>query len=216
MYTEKDERNMKKLQGNEEAKKKWENFWYYYKYHVLAGVFILVCIIVFAKDMLSKIDYDYCVSVVGSYAVPEEDKAALQKWFEEHGEDLNEDGEIHVQVADYFLPSEDDAGFDPQMYAASQTKLTVDLQEGTSMIYFLSEENYKRFLEMDAFPAEEETVKMQECNGFKEIGSPASMEEMVVTMRLMYDESKLGKDNDMQAYFEKSKALLDEFVGTTE
>lgn len=89
---------MKKLQGNEEAKKKWENFWYYYKYHVLAGVFILVCIIVFAKDMLSKIDYDYCVSVVGSYAVPEEDKAALQKWFEEHGEDLNEDGEIHVQV----------------------------------------------------------------------------------------------------------------------
>ena len=84
------------------------------------------------------------------------------------------------------------------------------------MIYFLSEENYKRFLEMDAFPAEEETVKMQECNGFKEIGSPASMEEMVVTMRLMYDESKLGKDNEMQDYFEKSKALLDEFVGTTE
>ena len=42
------------------------------------------------------------------------------------------------------------------------------------------------------------------------------MEEMVVTMRLMYDESKLGKDNEMQDYFEKSKALLDEFVGTTE
>ena len=33
---------MKKVQGNEEAKKKWENFWYYYKYHVLAGVFVPV------------------------------------------------------------------------------------------------------------------------------------------------------------------------------
>ena len=150
---------MKKVQGNEEAKKKWENFWYYYKYHVLAGVFVLVCIIIFAKDMMSKkIDYDYCVSIVGNHAVPEEDKAALQKWFEERAEDLNEDGEVHVQVADYFLPGEDAAGFDPQMYAASQTKLTVDLQEGTSMLYFLSEDNYRKFLEMDAFPKEEGTI----------------------------------------------------------
>lgn len=206
---------MKKVQGNEEAKKKWENFWYYYKYHVLAGVFVLVCIIVFAKDMMAKIDYDYCVSIVGNYAVPEEDKAALQKWFEERAEDLNEDGEIHVQVADYFLPGEDDAGFDPQMYAASQTKLTVDLQEGTSMIYFLSKDNYKKFLEMDAFPKEEETVKIQDCKGFEELGNPVSMEDMVVTMRLMYEDSKLGKNDDMQSYFKKSETLLNEFIGTT-
>ena len=206
---------MKKVQGNEEAKKKWENFWYYYKYHVLAGVFVLVCILVFAKDMMAKIDYDYCVSLVGNYAVPEEDKAALQKWFEERAEDLNEDGEIHVQIADYFLPGENDAGFDPQMYAASQTKLTVDLQEGTSMIYFLSEDNYQKFLEMDAFPKEEETVNIEECKGFEELGSPTSMEDMVVTMRLMYEDSKLGKNNEIQNYFEKSKALLHEFIGTT-
>lgn len=206
---------MKKVQGNEEAKKKWENFWYYYKYHVLAGVFVLVCIIVFAKDMMAKIDYDYCVSLVGNYAVPEEDKAALQKWFEERAEDLNEDGEIHVQIADYFLPGEDDAGFDPQMYAASQTKLTVDLQEGTSMIYFLSEDNYQKFLEMDAFPKEEETVKMQDCKGFDDLGKPVSMEDMVVTMRLMHEDSKLGKDHEMQNYFKKSETLLNEFIGTT-
>lgn len=206
---------MKKVQGNEEAKKKWKNFWYYYKYHVLAGVFVLVCIIIFAKDMMAKIDYDYCVSIVGNHAVPEEDKAALQKWFEERAEDLNEDGEVHVQVADYFLPGEDAAGFDPQMYAASQTKLTVDLKEGTSMLYFLSEDNYKKFLEMDAFPKEEETVNIEECKGFEELGSPTSMEDMVVTMRLIYEDSKLGKNNEIQNYFEKSKALLHEFIGTT-
>ena len=38
---------MKKPQINDDKKKKWDNFWYYYKYHVLAGVFVLVCIIIF-------------------------------------------------------------------------------------------------------------------------------------------------------------------------
>lgn len=207
---------MKKPQINDDKKKKWENFWYYYKYHVLAGVFVLICIIVFAKDMIAKIDYDYCVSIVGNYATPEEDKVTLQKWFEERAEDLNGDGEVHVQVADYFLPREEDAGFDPQLYAASQTKLTVDLQEGTSMIYFLSEDNYQKFLEMDVFPEEEETVKIQDCKGFEELGKPVSMEDMVVTMRLMYEDSKLGKNDDMQSYFEKCQTLLNEFIGTKE
>ena len=41
------------------------------------------------------------------------------------------------------------------------------------------------------------------------------MEDMVVTMRLMYEDSKLGKNNEIQNYFEKSKALLHEFIGTT-
>ena len=59
---------MKKPQINDDKKKKWDNFWYYYKYHVLAGAFVLVCIIIFAKDMMSKIDYDYCVSVIGNYS----------------------------------------------------------------------------------------------------------------------------------------------------
>lgn len=204
---------MKKPQVNEESKKKWDNFWYYYKYHVLAGIFVLVCIIVFAKDMLSKIEYDYCVSLVGDYAVPEEDKTDLQNWFEEHAEDLNGDGEIHVQVADYFIPEEGQSGYDPQILAASQTKLTVDLQEGTSMIYFLSDSNYERYKEMEAFPELEETVKVKDCSGFAEIGSPASMEDMIVTMRLMYEDSKLGKDEEIQNYYEVNEKLLNQFIG---
>lgn len=83
------------------------------------------------------------------------------------------------------------------------------------MLYFLSEDNYKKFLEMDAFPKEEETVNIEECKGFEELGSPTSMEDMVVTMRLIYEDSKLGKNNEIQNYFEKSKALLHEFIGTT-
>lgn len=204
---------MKKPQINDDKKKKWDNFWYYYKYHVLAGAFVLFCVIVFVKDMMAKVDYDYCISVIGNYPVQEEDTQALQDWFEEHAEDLNGDGEVHVQIADYYLPPEGEAGYDPQIYAASQTKLMVDLQEGTSMIYFLDKANYEKLQEMEAFPKQEETVEVKDCSGFQEIGSPAYLKDMIMTMRLMYDDSKLGKDEEIRDYFDSSESLMKQFVG---
>lgn len=204
---------MKKPQINDDKKKKWDNFWYYYKYHVLAGAFVLFCVIVFVKDMMAKVDYDYCISVIGNYPVQEEDTQVLQDWFEAHAEDLNGDGEVHVQIADYYLPPEGEAGYDPQIYAASQTKLMVDLQEGTSMIYFLDKANYEKLQEMEAFPKQEETVEVKDCSGFQEIGSPAYLKDMIMTMRLMYDDSKLGKDEEIRDYFDSSESLMKQFVG---
>lgn len=204
---------MKKPQINDDKKKKWDNFWYYYKYHVLAGAFVLFCVIVFVKDMMAKVDYDYCISVIGNYPVQEEDTQVLQDWFEEHAEDLNGDGEVHVQIADYYLPPEGEAGYDPQIYAASQTKLMVDLQEGTSMIYFLDKANYEKLQEMEAFPKQEETVEVKDCSGFQEIGSPTYLKDMIMTMRLMYDDSKLGKDEEIRDYFDSSESLMKQFVG---
>lgn len=204
---------MKKPQINDDKKKKWDNFWYYYKYHVLAGAFVLFCVIVFVKDMMAKVDYDYCISVIGNYPVQEEDTQVLQDWFEEHAEDLNGDGEVHVQIADYYLPPEGEVGYDPQIYAASQTKLMVDLQEGTSMIYFLDKANYEKLQEMEAFPKQEETVEVKDCSGFQEIGSPAYLKDMIMTMRLMYDDSKLGKDEEIRDYFDSSESLMKQFVG---
>ena len=204
---------MKKPQINDDKKKKWDNFWYYYKYHVLAGAFVLFCVIVFVKDMMAKVDYDYCISVIGNYPVQEEDTQVLQDWFEEHAEDLNGDGEVHVQIADYYLPPEGEAGYDPQIYAASQTKLMVDLQEGTSMIYFLDKANYEKLQEIEAFPKQEETVEVKDCSGFQEIGSPAYLKDMIMTMRLMYDDSKLGKDEEIRDYFDSSESLMKQFVG---
>lgn len=204
---------MKESKISEEKKKKWDNFWYYYKYHVLAGLFVVVCIVVFVKDMMAKVDYDYHVSVVGRYAIPDEDKAVLQNWFEEQGKDLNGDGEIHVDIADYCLPDEEDANFDPQIYAASQTKFMVDIQEGTSMIFFLNETNYEKLKEMDVFPEKEETEEVKECSGFQEMGSPAFMEDMLVTMRLVYDDPKSKDKEEELEYYQVCKELFEKFKG---
>lgn len=195
---------------DEEHKKKVDNFWYYYKYHVLAGIFILFCAVVFIKDMMAKVDYDYNIAFVGDYAIDAEDSANLQKWFEENGEDLNGDGEIHVQLNDYFL-SEDG---DPQMFAASQTKFTVDVQEGTSMIFFFSQENYERFQEQGVFPEDSsELVDMKTCSGFEAAGAPASVQDMQGAMRLVPEESKIAKSEEKLNYYDACEKLFEKFIG---
>ena len=63
---------------SEEKKKKIENFFYYYKFHVLIGAFILFFVIIFIRDMVTKIDYDYSIAFLGDYSMTEEDSQALQ------------------------------------------------------------------------------------------------------------------------------------------
>lgn len=201
---------MKKLQMSEDKKKKLENFWYYYKFHVLIGAFFLICIIIFVRDMLHKVTYDYTVAFLGDYTISDEDREALQGWFEAHAEDLNGDGEVHVQIGDYSA-SEDG---DPNLFAAMQTKFTVDIQEGTSMIYFLSSDQYEKYKDMEIFPEKEEDyVLMKDCKGFEEAGSPSSVEDMMGALRVIDQDSKLSEDEEIQSYYKKCEKLFQEFVG---
>ena len=98
--------SMKKPQMKDETRKKVDNFWYYYKFHVLIGAFLLFMVIVFIKDMLGKVDYDYNIAFVTDYMIADEDSQALQGYFEANAEDLNGDGEVHVQIQNYVLPPE--------------------------------------------------------------------------------------------------------------
>ncbi len=200
-----------KVQISDDKKKKWENFWYYYKFHVLLGGFFLFALAVFIKDMVTKIEYDYTVAVVGDLAVLDEDRTSLQTWFEEHGEDLNGDGEIHVQVADYYIPKEDE---DPQILMANQTKLTVDMQEADSMIYFFSDASLERYKDSGVLSKEEDDyTPVSECIGFEEAGSPASVQDMVVGLRLLDKDTKQAQDEEIQNYYKACEELLRKFIG---
>lgn len=203
---------MKKPQMKDETRKKVDNFWYYYKFHVLIGAFLLFMAVVFIKDMLSKVDYDYNIAFVTDYMIADEDSQALQSYFEANAEDLNGDGEVHVQIQNYVLPAEDAQGYDPQMLAAGQTKMTVDLQEGTSMIFFISEQNYEKFKDADVFPEKlEDFTKMEDCAAYAEMGSPSSVKDLYVAMRSL-EGTKMEKDEEMLSYYDACETLLNKFV----
>lgn len=201
---------MKKPQMKEETRKKIDNFWYYYKIHVLVVVFILFVASVFIKDIVTKVDYDYSVAFVTEEMMTNEEISSIQSVFEGEAEDLNGDGEIHVEVQNYTIPQGDSA--DPQLVAAGQTKLTVDIQEGTSMIFFLSPGCYESYKDSGVLPADEsEYIKFSDCTGYEEAGSPKELGDLMGALRLVED-TKLKKDQNKMDYYEANKELFEKFT----
>ena len=201
---------MKKPQMKEETRKKIDNFWYYYKIHVLVVVFILFVASVFIKDIVTKVDYDYSVAFVTEEMMTNEEISSIQSVFEREAEDLNGDGEIHVEVQNYTIPQGDSA--DPQLVAAGQTKLTVDIQEGTSMIFFLSPGCYESYKDSGVLPADEsEYIKFSDCTGYEEAGSPKELGDLMGALRLVED-TKLKKDQNKMDYYEANKELFEKFT----
>lgn len=204
---------MKKPQMKEETRKKIDNFWYYYKIHVLVVVFILFVASAFIKDIVTKVDYDYSVAFVTEEMMTNEEISSIQSVFEREAEDLNGDGEIHVEVQNYTIPQGDSA--DPQLVAAGQTKLTVDIQEGTSMIFFLSPGCYESYKDSGVLPADEsEYIKFSDCTGYEEAGSPKELGDLMGALRLVED-TKLKKDQNKMDYYEANKELFEKFTGKT-
>lgn len=204
---------MKKPQMKEETRKKIDNFWYYYKIHVLVVVFILFVASVFIKDIVTKVDYDYSVAFVTEEMMTNEEISSIQSVFEREAEDLNGDGEIHVEVQNYTIPQGDSA--DPQLVAAGQTKLTVDIQEGTSMIFFLSPGCYESYKDSGVLPADEsEYIKFSDCTGYEEAGSPKELGDLMGALRLVED-TKLKKDQNKMDYYEANNELFEKFTEKT-
>ena len=204
---------MKKPQMKEETRKKIDNFWYYYKIHVLVVVFILFVASVFIKDIVTKVDYDYSVAFVTEEMMTNEEISSIQSVFEREAEDLNGDGEIHVEVQNYTIPQGDSA--DPQLVAAGQTKLTVDIQEGTSMIFYLSPGCYESYKDSGVLPADEsEYIKFSDCTGYEEAGSPKELGDLMGALRLVED-TKLKKDQNKMDYYEANKELFEKFTEKT-
>ena len=208
-----DQISMKKPQMKEETRKKIDNFWYYYKIHVLVVVFILFVAGVFIKDIVTKEDYDYSVAFVTEEMMTNEEISSIQSVFEREAEDLNGDGEIHVEVQNYTIPQGDSA--DPQLVAAGQTKLTVDIQDGTSMIFFLSPGCYESYKDSGVLPADEsEYIKFSDCTGYEEAGSPKELGDLMGALRLVED-TKLKKDQNKMDYYEANKELFEKFTEKT-
>ena len=119
-----------------------------------------------------------------------------------------------MHIADYSMPTDYSETVDPQMVMASHTKLTVDMQEGTSMIYFVSQGNYDKFKDMGVFPEDWETYKKAEdCSGYQEAGSPVSIKGTGITMRIVGEIEDQKTRESWKKYYDASEKLMNAFTG---
>lgn len=115
-------------------KEKWDNFWYYHKWHLVIGAVAAVLVIYFVHDMVTKTEPDISVTLVSDKTVLttvgqgflESDLAAMS-------EDVNGSGkEAHVDALEF-----DDASTEQVL----RMKLMTDLQDSYP-IFIMDQTNY--------------------------------------------------------------------------
>lgn len=124
----------KQLKGKE----KWRNFWYYYKYHVLIGIFTVVLISFTLVECLHRVNYDLNVSCYSGTYIDDEASDILTKELEKNIDDITGNGKkeanISVNMANFSDASEQNQ--------AVIMKLAAELAGGDAFGYIFDEEFY--------------------------------------------------------------------------
>lgn len=119
-------------------KKKLENFWFYYKWHLIIGAVVLVLVGSFVYEMASQVDPDYQIAIVTETMLPDAVLEGLETQLAGFADDFNSDGKIKVSVMQYNLSiggGDATNPADPYTQMAGSTKLMADAQSGDSMLY---------------------------------------------------------------------------------
>ncbi len=123
-----------------EFQKKWENFWYYYKWHTIAGVFVLLLVSVFIKDMVTKEKYDATVMLATSYYVDDAKTEQLKATLEPYFTDIDGNGEVNLFILPIYMEGGvgSESG-DMQHAYAMQMKMVSEISVNPSMIFIFDE-----------------------------------------------------------------------------
>lgn len=119
---------------------KRRNWWHYYKWYVVAGIVLVLCIanIVGSALGIGKIRPDVSIAYVGTHTLSEETVQTLTDGIAALCTDFNGDGRILVDFHQYVNPDVGDA--DNLLYAeAAQLKLIGDITECRSYFFLMED-----------------------------------------------------------------------------
>ena len=127
-------------------KKKWENYWYYYKFHTWAAIFLLFVLVVSIAQCASIVPADVTIDLVTSTAVTDS-QIKLGGVFDDVMIDVNEDGQKQLNIATLYLSELRDSEED---YAMMQ-KMMGELAAGEVTLFLFDKPNMEYYIKQDAF-----------------------------------------------------------------
>ena len=119
--------------------KKLENFWFYYKKHLLVALAVLLTTGYLALRHAGTPEPDYHIGLVRANPCSEEDLEALKTRFAAAGNDRNGDGQVLVQIHTYFADLADDSPNAGVNNAQTVSALDADLIGKISGIFLLED-----------------------------------------------------------------------------
>lgn len=192
MIDEIKEQTMKMKEMN--GKQKWEYFWGYYKFHVLAIVCILFFLITLTRDMLRNKDMVFCVAVFNgdTETVTEETTGA---WVEDLNElfGINTDKEEIAFDTSYMLTNERNTSFDMSnmqkiMVLAGSRELDV-MVANTAVFEYYAQAGF--FYDLKDFLTEEQYERLKPYFYYTDGATAVDEEDDVKPMNELEEEAAL-------------------------
>lgn len=119
-------------------KKKWENFWFYHKWHVIIAAAVLLIVAMLVSDIVNQEHPDYEIGVLTHGSLPTGALATLEEELARFADDRNGDGTVLVRLMQYDFPDNGDAN----TIMASTTRLSGDLETGECVFYLVDDVEY--------------------------------------------------------------------------
>lgn len=129
------------------AKSKWENFWFYYKWHVVIGAAAVILAVFTIVSMMNRTKYDLTVTLVTGGVLSEDLRSELSEGLAQYAEDLNGDGEVHLELRTYGLISPTNPD-EVQQRNALETKLMADLAFPESCVLLIDPALYDSMMDL--------------------------------------------------------------------
>ena len=122
-------------------KEKWDNFWFQYKWYVVAITAVTVVLAVLITQCATRTKYDMEVVYFTYTAALDEQTNAVAKYIAGYAEDVNGDGEINIQVVNCSFNGKSG---DTQYRYSMMTKLQAMIAgDQNAMLFITDEDSYK-------------------------------------------------------------------------
>lgn len=188
-------------------KEKLVNFFYHYKYVVLASVFAAVVLTILIVNLVTRVDYDTKI-VVFSYDVSYDlYNEKIAEYFESICPDINDNGSVDVAVIDCSYAPDSMS----QTQNAKLTRLNTMLSvEDDALLFLMDEESVKHFENIDVKLFKEENFvalgdDFYEFIEIEELGLPRT--KLFAVVREIGGTTIDGKNPEA---YEAAKQVIDE------
>lgn len=141
--------------------KKAENFWYHYKWHTIAALFVVIAVVVCTLQMCKRETVDFHVMYAGGTEVSRKSVdgdapqyARVTAVFEKYVDDIDGDGKKNIAFSTYFAPSDEEvkeAEEDPgrevnyQLMSSDRDALNARFGSGDYYLCFVSPHVYEQY-----------------------------------------------------------------------
>lgn len=128
-----------------EGKKTWKNYyWFYYKWHMLGALFLIIAIVICTAQCVSRITPDYYVMYYSNVYISDDCLQKISNELEKVSPDFNGDGKVHVQAINCTYPGEDSG-----IRQSARQQAMLQMQNNDACIWVLDNAGIELYADSD-------------------------------------------------------------------